>query len=594
MQEQDTISILVSQLLCKDDEIRSLRSQLSTLQEEQQSGNTLIMDKLDRTLSELQSMRRDNKKLAAQLSKALSDQSEAEKKSALLSDALEELKNLRASELYELGKHKRQLYGRKSEKRSSLNNFEENDLKKDKDDFDGSSPCGDASGSSSPTTENEMPDAPLTSPASSCQARPIRRDYSKRSTSVENVVMHYCDESGIPVDARKIDVRHWLLYKLDWSVTKHVFELLRVIDAQGSISNYYEPVDQEDSLRPFENVLPGYHVDFDMIAQILVYKYQYSLSLERIVERFKDANAAFSSSTVLNWAHRHMEELGKLDSSLRNLLLSEGSFLFCDETTEQVKVVNPSTGKFEYRKKYIWGIKNPGLKVAYYLYDNGSRSGKVAERFFNGFTGSVTTDGYNVYKLFDRKDSTITRYACMAHVRRKFVESLQSDSRSADIVNLISELYWIESDCRIRFLSEDERVDERRGRSIPIFGEIWQKLKPIFDETRSCASTLFLKAVRYAVNEWEAVCRYVQNGRAEIDNNAAERMMKPICLGRKNYLFCGSEKAAKNTSLIYSLIKTCKMNVLRLVKYIADVFKKTHRWRNGLCVTFTCEYYKII
>lgn len=71
-------------------------------------------------------------------------------------------------------------------------------------------------------------------------------------------------------------------------------------------------------------------------------------------------------------------------------------------------------------------------------------------------------------------------------------------------------------------------------------------------------------------------------------------MMKLVCLGQKNYLFCGSEKAVKNTSLIYSIIETCKMSGLRPVKYVADVFKKTHWWRNGLCVTFTYEYYKII
>ena len=121
-----------------------------------------------------------------------------------------------------------------------------------------------------------------------------------------------------------------------------------MIDQSGTISNYYEPSDTADSLRPFGNVLPGY-----MIAQILVDKYQYSMPLERVVDRFKDANAAFSSSTVLNWVHRHIQELDKLDAPLRSILLSEGSFLFCDETTGLVKVLNKTTGKFEYHKKYI-------------------------------------------------------------------------------------------------------------------------------------------------------------------------------------------------------------------------------------------------
>ncbi len=573
MQEQDTINILISQLLSKDDELVRLRKDNERLLAEQREGNRQILEKLDKALDELKSMRRDNKNLADQLSKALEDKAQAEKQSDLLSGALEELKNLRATELFELEKQKRQLYGRKSEKSSSLLKSADKDLKKDKDDFDGSNP---------PTaTDNEQPSATVTSdmnidpnsPARS-NSQPLRSDYSKRSTRVDNVVMHYCDESGIPSNARKIDIRHWILYKLDWSVTRHVFELLRVIDQEGAISNYYKPTDGDDSLRPFDNLLPGYHVDLDMIAQILVDKYQYGMSLERVVDRFKDVDAEFSTSTVLNWVHRHIQELDKLDAPLRSILLSEGSFLFCDETTELVKVFNKGTGKFEYRKKYIWGIKNPGLKVAYYLYDQGSRSMEVARKFFKDFFGSITTDGYNVYKLFDRNRGKITRYGCMAHVRRKFVDALHTDSRSAQVVQLISELYWIESDCRIHFLSEPERALERQRRSIPILSELWQLLKPIFDETKDFAATLFIKAVRYAVNEWEAVCRYVNNGRAEIDNNTAERLMKPICLGRKNYLFCGSEQAAKNTSLIYSIIESCKMNGLRPVKYIADVLRK--------------------
>lgn len=133
-------------------------------------------------------------------------------------------------------------------------------------------------------------------------------------------------------------------------------------------------------------------------------------------------------------------------------------------------MLNKATGKFEYRKKYIWGIKNSVLKVVYYLYDQGSRS--------------------------------------------------------------------------------------------------------LFDETQDFVADLFIKAVRYAVNERKEVCRYVNDGRAEIDNNTAERLMKPVCLGRKNYLFCGSEQATKNMSLIYSIIESCMMNGFHTVKYIAGVLRK--------------------
>lgn len=569
MEDKETINILIAQLLSKDDEILRLRNLLDDLQREQQSGNMQILSKLDRALEELKSMRHDNKTLSNRLSRALEAKSAAEEKIQELSSALEALENTLADELYEIARQKRQLYGRKSEKKSSLSAMKQKDLKEDKDDFDGSAPSAPVEDLEQKAAESASSEAAPRSESPSC-----RKDYGKQSTGAENVVVHYCDESDIPSGARKIGIREWIQYSIQHQVVKHVFKLVRLVDTQGNISNYYQPTDKNDTRRPFENVLEGYPVDFELMARILVDKYQYGLSLERVVDRLKDAGARFNTSTVLAWIKRHMKELCKLEEPFRQLLLTPGSMLFSDETTEQVRVYNQQKGKYEYRKQYIWGIKNPDRKIAYYLYDNGSRSMKVAQKFFAGFRGSVTTDGYNVYKMFEREDSSITRYGCMAHVRRKFVDALQTDHRSADIINLISNLYWVEADCRINLLSEDERRMERQKRAIPILAEIWQMIKPVFEQTRGDTANLFLKAVRYAVNEWEAVSRYVQNGKAEIDNNPAERMMKPICMGRKNYLFCGSELGAKNASMLYSIIETCKMNGLRPVKYIAEILTK--------------------
>ena len=569
MEDKETINILIAQLLSKDDEILRLRNLLDDLQREQQSGNMQILSKLDRALEELKSMRHDNKTLSNRLSRALEAKSAAEEKIQELSSALEALENTRADELYEIARQKRQLYGRKSEKKSSLSAMKQKDLKEDKDDFDGSAPSAPVEDLEQKAAESASSEAAPRSESPSC-----RKDYGKQSTGAENVVVHYCDESDIPSGARKIGIREWIQYSIQHQVVKHVFKLVRLLDTQANISNYYQPTDKNDTRRPFENVLEGYPVDFELMARILVDKYQYGLSLERVVDRLKDAGARFNTSTVLAWIKRHMKELCKLEEPFRQLLLTPGSMLFSDETTEQVRVYNQQKGKYEYRKQYIWGIKNPDRKIAYYLYDNGSRSMKVAQKFFAGFRGSVTTDGYNVYKMFEREDSSITRYGCMAHVRRKFVDALQTDHRSADIINLISSLYWVEADCRINLLSEDERRMERQKRAIPILAEIWQMIKPVFEQTRGDTANLFLKAVRYAVNEWEAVSRYVQNGKAEIDNNPAERMMKPICMGRKNYLFCGSELGAKNASMLYSIIETCKMNGLRPVKYIAEILTK--------------------
>ena len=354
MEDKETINILIAQLLSKDDEILRLRNLLDDLQREQQSGNMQILSKLDRALEELKSMRHDNKTLSNRLSRALRPSQPQKRKYKELSSALEALENTRADELYEIARQKRQLYGRKSEKKSSLSATKQKDLKEDKDDFDGSAPSAPVEDLEQKAAESASSEAAPRPESPSC-----RKDYGKQSTGAENVVVHYCDESDIPSGARKIGIREWIQYSIQHQVVKHVFKLVRLVDTQGNISNYYQPTDKNDTRRPFENVLEGYPVDFELMARILVDKYQYGLSLERVVDRLKDAGARFNTSTVLAWIKRHMKELCKLEEPFRQLLLTPGSMLFSDETTEQVRVYNQQKGKYEYRKQYIWGIKNP-------------------------------------------------------------------------------------------------------------------------------------------------------------------------------------------------------------------------------------------
>lgn len=219
----------------------------------------------------------------------LEAKSAAEEKIQELSSALEALENTRSEELYEIARQKRQLYGRKSEKKSSLSAMKQKDLKEDKDDFDGSAPSAPVEDLGQKAADSVSSDAAPRSKSPFC-----RKDYSKQSTGAENVVVHYCDESDIPSGARKIGIREWIQYSIQHKVVKHVFKLVRLVDARGNISNYYQPKDNNDTRRPFENVLEGYPVDFDLIARILVDKYQYGLSLERVVDRLKDAGACFT------------------------------------------------------------------------------------------------------------------------------------------------------------------------------------------------------------------------------------------------------------------------------------------------------------
>ena len=248
----------------------------------------------------------------------------SEQEKSDLREALKALQQTRADDLFELERQKRQLYGRSSGKVKSLKKLQERSVKEDKDDFDGFNPPG-----LPPHEGHALLDTMRSSDAlvgQAAKSKPHRSDYGKNATQIESTVMHYCNRDQVPADARPINVRHWILYKMDWNVCKHVFEIPRLIDSEGAISNYYAPFEGDEALHPFENVLPGHHVGMDMIAQIMVDKYQYSLSSERGVARFSDAGAKFSSSTVLSWIQKHTDLLGKQENPLRNLLLSKDSF----------------------------------------------------------------------------------------------------------------------------------------------------------------------------------------------------------------------------------------------------------------------------
>jgi len=593
MNDKETMNIILARLLDKDDENRRLRKEISQLQEEAKSGNAKIQKQMKDTLDELKKMRRDYRAMASKFSKAIESNKRIQEQNSqkdktisemgqIIESLREEIANLadkskgQIAEIL-LGRSKR--FAPSSEQLKNRKKPVENDPEKEKEEYDGENkPSDNDDDISSPTGTTNQDDITVEGNIQDAQTsqKPMRSGYEKNSTHVDEVVFHKCNPDAIPEGSTKVSLRTWVKYRINVHIIKDVFEYIHAKNAEGVFDNYYLPVDSNDEMRPFTNTMKGYPIDFGFISKILTDKYQYGLSLENVLKRYEDEDAEFSSSTVGNWVHKHIEELEVLDEPLRNLLLTPGSFLFCDETTEKVRVKNIVTGKMEYRKKYIWGVKNTEMKVAYYLYDHGSRGMAVAENFFKDFFGSILTDGYNVYKMFEKPgwEERIKRYGCFAHVRRDFVDAMPSDGRAVWFVEKIGELYWIEADCKIRNLTPEERVFERKRRAIPIIYELYQKINEIYEDKLLLCSQLLRKAVNYAMNEWKAVTRYVNNGKAEIDNNTAERMMKPICLGRNNYLFLGSEKSARHASLIYSLIETCKMNAVKPVKYLERVFNE--------------------
>ena len=173
------------------------------------------------------------------------------------------------------------------------------------------------------------------------------------------------------------------------------------------------------------------------------------------------------------------------------------------------------------------------------------------------FDGHLQTDGYVAYTSLKNKD--IILLACMAHARRKFEHARDNDRvRAEHALVMFQQLYHIEADIREQLLSPDEIKAIRMERALPVLLEMeaWLKKEIYLVLPKSAIGMAF----SYTLNLWPRLMRYIEDGRFLIDNNLIENSIRPVALGRKNYLFAGSHEAAEYAAILYSLLATCKIN----------------------------------
>ena len=254
-------------------------------------------------------------------------------------------------------------------------------------------------------------------------------------------------------------------------------------------------------------------------------------------------------------------------------LLSE-KYLQADETKLQVL---SEKGRLSTSKSYMWLYKTVGTENLKIVYDySPSRSASTATDFLQGFEGWLQSDAYSGYKRVS-KDSggKIRNVFCWAHARRKFADIVKSSSKatvSAEAIVKIKKLYKIEKDAREQNLGPDNVEILRQEKSKPLLKDLktWLEIQ----QRRTPPKGVLGKAIGYSLRHWEELTRYIEDGRLEIDNNGAERCIKPFVIGRKNWLFVGNARGAEAGAVLYSLIETCKSNGINPFEYISDVLQK--------------------
>ncbi len=307
-------------------------------------------------------------------------------------------------------------------------------------------------------------------------------------------------------------------------------------------------------------------VGASVLALIIVQKYVDHLPLYRQIEMFKRMGMDIPSSSMSDWVKTAGELITPLyDVLVKKILLSD--YLQADET--RIQVLDRDKKKKTHRGWY-WTYRDVQSGSVFFEYHE-SRGGEGPKGRLKNFSGHLQSDGYEVYNYFNK--DKITLLHCMAHARRYFEQALDNDKeRSEYVLKEMQKLYAVEKQCRENKLSPDERLAVRQEKSLPVLRSLHQWLKETAETITLSES--FSKAVKYSLLRWEKLMIYCTDGKLEIDNNLVENAIRPIAIGRKNYLFAGSHEAAQNAAMFYSLLGTCKLKGIEPFGWLKNLFEK--------------------
>ena len=323
--------------------------------------------------------------------------------------------------------------------------------------------------------------------------------------------------------------------------------------------------------RPIARGLPGPA----LLAHVMVAKYCDHTPLYRQSRIYARDGVDIERSTMAGWVDQGDELLNPLATALGRYTLA-GAKVHADDTP--VPVLDPGRGRTKTGRLWVYVRDDrPSASVdppAVWFQYSPDRGGAHPRAHLKRYRGILQADAYSGYaKLFD--GGRIVHAACMAHARRYFWDVYESQKRASGTVaeqalKRIGKLYEIEADIRGR--PPEERRRERVERAAPLLSELHAWLRERLGEVS--AKSELAQAIGYSLTHWQALTRYCEDGRIEIDNNAAERALRGVGLGRKNYLFFGSDAGGERAAAIYSLVETAKLNGLDPEAYLRDVLER--------------------
>ncbi|MCW3110635.1 MAG: transposase [Segetibacter sp.] len=361
-----------------------------------------------------------------------------------------------------------------------------------------------------------------------------------------------------------------------------ITEILDLVPAELYVKQYIRPkyvlpIDESSTIITAalpERIMQKCMFGEGLLAQIAVDKFVDHLPLSRQLQRFQRAGIMLAQSTIVDATQRTLIQLTALFEAHKTQVLT-CNYLHADETP--IGVLDPNK-KGTTHQGYYWVYHNSIKKFVLFDYQPG-RGREGPGEILKNFQGYLQTDGYSVYDAYDKK-AGITLMHCMAHARRKFNEALQSDElRATHALKLFQKLYVIEQRIREEGITNEAVVTLRQQEAVPLLNELEAWMTAGYPKVTP--KSPIGKAIAYTLPRWKKLSLYTTQSYLKIDNNPVVNAIRPIALGRKNYLFAGRHEAAQRAAMIYSLFATCRLHNINPYQWLKDVLERMHLYNTS-------------
>lgn len=374
------------------------------------------------------------------------------------------------------------------------------------------------------------------------KAHPGRMEFSKDLPVEEIIIEPTEDVTGLKEIGKEIT--------LELDITPAIFILKKYIRVKyarpNAQENQSEVIIADMPHRPIHKGIPG----AGLLATVVTDKYVDHLPIYRQVKRYQRLGVSLDENTLSGWIQKSCDIIEPLYDFLRTEVLKQ-NYLQCDET--HIKVLDKKL-KGKCHCGFYWVYHSPHTKQLFFDYQP-TRAGVAPQNILKDFEGILQSDAYTVYDGFSKRKE-IKLSNCLTHARRKFTEAIDCDKTRTDFVlGKMQLLYAVEEFARENKLNYQERFALRQQKSVPVLKELnaWMILNLVDLKYSSPIKT----AIEYSLVRWEKLCLYAHHGELEIDTNLVENAIRPVALGRKNYLFAGSHQAAQRAGMIYSFFAMC-------------------------------------